>query len=154
MLDSLKQPLKLAAFAIVFMLVGALAYKWWAPTKVVITDKTTVNESKRKEVDRDKREVKERIVEVDGSVTDRTIIEERERVRDERANVSETIHTKYVERDDANWMLGGGIGLNGREGLDYGRWIARIDRRILGQIYVGTWYGPAAGLGIGASIRF
>lgn len=155
---------KYIPYLIVAVVASGAGY-YFAPSKV-ITKTKTVEVVREVEVQREVRDTR-RDVETETRIRENpdgsreTIIVERERseevVRSESERAREESATesseKLVIREKKAWLVSAGVGVKVDDELNQ-IFMGAIQRRILGEIYVGGWATTDGKVGVGLTIRF
>jgi hypothetical protein len=132
---------------------SSLTY-YLAPKRVKIktVEKIVIKEKKVKVVDRDIETHRE--VKPDGTVIEVIKDRSKERSTEDRDTVENRETEKTIKRGRKDWLVGGGVIVSDRLSLGRPVYYGQVQRRILGEIYVGAMATSDRAVGIGITIRF
>lgn len=126
---------------VVFAIGGGVGY-YFAPGKI-------------KEVEIVRKEVDTRVVTRERIVTqpDGTKVEERTTEKDRSTEINSS-KERTVERRQLDWMVGGGAIIDPLNPLDPAQYYTHLQRRIIGELYIGIMATTEPQVGLGFSLRF
>ena len=147
-----KKYLKYAGFAVLLIGTSSLTY-YLAPAKVKIkeVEKIVKVKGETKIVNRDIVRIVEK--RPDGTIIEKEIDKSKERTDKDEKVVSEKKKEKTVIRKKKDWLVGGGI-LVDPIAPENPVWYGQVQRRVLGEVYVGIIATTDRSVGVGLSFRF